>query len=100
MFCPGHQLNFTSVSATRLELVAPVVDLFGREQGYHPNSAVPDQSRPFFPIIELIRVQILARKGRYRITFSVSASNKDTFSRSSLTVTCSPTCNKCSPWIL
>ena len=32
---------------------------------------------------ELIRVQILARKGRYRITFSVSASNKETFSRSS-----------------
>jgi hypothetical protein len=55
MFCPGHQLNFTTVSATRLELVAPVVDLFGREQGYHPNSAVPDQSRPFFPIISIYK---------------------------------------------
>src|SRR5262249_21718498 len=33
----------------------------------------------------------------YRITFSVSASNKETFSKSSCTVSCSPKWNKCSP---
>ena len=38
----------------------------------------------------------LARQD-YRITFSVSASNKETFSKSSCTVSCSPKWNKCSP---
>ena len=41
--------------------------------------------------------QVGLRAGRYRITFSVSTSNKETFSRSNWTVSCSPKWNRSSP---
>jgi hypothetical protein len=50
---PGHQLNFTWISASQLEPIAPVIDFCGTGQRYDPHRTVSDESGSLLPIFSI-----------------------------------------------